>query len=735
MEFEVVVRTVAPNWSVTVTPAGGAAYPVTFMDRVQAQTATGWDFPRPRVLPAAPSPLLAMTAAQLQQQVDLLQQRPIPNGRARAFGIYLFQTLLGPHWDAIVRANGGHVDLILDLPPSDRELTRLPWELMCLPGPAGDFLAASPAPRVSLVYRLPGPALAPGAAPGAPTIHPRVLFVIGDDPEKEQRVRAGYEFVSLLGQLDESNHEFKYRVLLKATEQQVSAEVQNFCPSIVHFICHGRFDATGAFLRLRNNQGDPLPCYAADLLRMLNAAGAPVPVVVLNACETATVLDIPALATSLAGALIAGGVPLVVGMAGEVADGVCRLFARQFYGALLAQDSLPHAVALGRRAALRSWPEHENTLDWALPRLFVAAGVPAQVSVNPSDWARYADLNKLARQILRRDQRPFAFCDRVRIIDELFPQVLASATLRLLLLRIAKVFASADDQLGKTRVINQLAARAAREGHLPVIPFQRKKSLPTDFVAIADNLVDDFLFLEGFNLIPPNFSQTCELTALTARQRNLPGRALSPRVLALWNRVAGEPPEVRAMNAALFAAALLTDAVALGACTRPRTGTSGHVVLFLDDAHLLSSPLLTGLQQDWLSSSCELLGPASPLRLVLTIPGSGATVFEDVKKEGHWLEGELSAFNKPSEDPLPYNQFLLYHDSPLVLPTGWDPTRVADPLLKKRVAFFVKEFQERVEGIPSRLKGTSCVELLRLTEGLGLVLRPADDNDVLLANV
>jgi hypothetical protein len=52
----------------------------------------------------------------------------------------------------------------------------------------------------------------------------------------------------------------------------------------------------------------------------------------VNACHTG---EPDSSYLSFAAGLVRGGVPVAVGMAGEVADGACRIFTREFYRGLI----------------------------------------------------------------------------------------------------------------------------------------------------------------------------------------------------------------------------------------------------------------------------------------------------------------------------------------------------------------------------------------------------------------
>ena len=147
----------------------------------------------------------------------------------------------------------------------------------------------------------------------------------------------------------------------------------------VHFICHGETIDSEGKLELADNENPRLSEWvgATRLLAALSAGGtiALPQVAVLNACSSGTVSAFDA-GTPLAVRFVRGGIPVVAGMAGPVADQACRLFTRGFYLALLRGGPFAQAAADGRRAALRHGSvDPDASADWALPVLFLSDAV------------------------------------------------------------------------------------------------------------------------------------------------------------------------------------------------------------------------------------------------------------------------------------------------------------------------------------------------------------------------
>src|SRR5262249_42961070 len=100
-------------------------------------------------------------------------------------------------------------------------------------------------------------------------------------------------------------------------------------------------------------------------------------VVVLSACRTASASGTadPSAGRvnglSFAARLVAGGVPVVVAMAGDIADTACRVFTRALTLAIEGGLPLGEAVIRGRRAAFLERDSFDST-DWALPAIFTS---------------------------------------------------------------------------------------------------------------------------------------------------------------------------------------------------------------------------------------------------------------------------------------------------------------------------------------------------------------------------
>ena len=309
-----------------------------------------------------------------------------PPGRG-ADGALLFDRLLGaPAWQAIRAAAGAGADVIeLALRFDGRyDLHRFPWELMH--GPTAFWLRACPSASVTRLV-----ARSAAAAAAAPASAPPAAALRGRRQPDRPKPPAGAEILGLLRQLNARGMNVNTRVLRDAAPKELRDAVRAVParPGTRHLSRRhrgpGRGDDRPAAVPQRR-EGRQLPhapsccCPTCSLRAGFRRWWSSAPATPLTAAgrhcrgtrerlkrswRTAGADRIG----SLAAQLVAGGVPVVVGMGGRVADSACRLFTRFFGEALVRGDPLVAAVAHGRNGAfLDGIPD---TVDWAFPVLFL----------------------------------------------------------------------------------------------------------------------------------------------------------------------------------------------------------------------------------------------------------------------------------------------------------------------------------------------------------------------------
>ena len=142
---------------------------------------------------------------------------------------------------------------------------------------------------------------------------------------------------------------------------------------LVHFIGHGEFAESGASVFL-NEPGDPEKQVAIDEVRFAQIFGnhQSIKLVVLNACEGATVSQVKPLA-GVAPQLMRQGVPAVVAMQYSIFDDVAVEFSRSFYSVLLngySAGRIDVAMAQARNRLAITFPADR---DIGAPVLFMRA--------------------------------------------------------------------------------------------------------------------------------------------------------------------------------------------------------------------------------------------------------------------------------------------------------------------------------------------------------------------------
>jgi hypothetical protein len=432
----------------------------------------------------------AATAQGIQDLYDRVLGRGATQDEIRSFGHYLFDALIGQkRWVKMVELAEDHgakaIELALCFDADDYDLNRINWELL---HSKGGFLAASGPPTVAITRIVTRPREAPdeGEAPKPQEppkpidVPPRVLFVVGT-ALTEEIIRPGAELYSLLRQARDGRA-MRYRLLEQASPTRIKGAITEFHPEIVHIICHGGSDDDKrVFLNLENDEQDVGPERYADQLALDLSDGDWRPtIVVLSACLTAGTAADPHYV--LAGAhesapfaaeLVKEGIPIVIGMAGHVADITSRVFARKFGESVIHGKPLVLATAQARKVAIAGTPGGKATANWALPAVFMAESVPpgyTPVDVTSSDelwrqietWIEGAGL----------PEQP-VFCGRSDVLA-MFPRLFENpganpgapnSRKRVLAILVE----NQTPGYGRSRLLKEMAAEAFRDGHLPVL--------------------------------------------------------------------------------------------------------------------------------------------------------------------------------------------------------------------------------------------------------------------------
>jgi CHAT domain len=635
------------------------------------------------------------------------------------FGAYLHAVLFGKHWSVIAeKAAGQPLELALRWALTEWELTRLPWEMIQVP----DRLSGKWAPITwnVVITRL---------VPSAPDqqariqISPKVLFVVGTDLDDES-IRPGAEFFTVWERLQEEGILFDFRVLLRATSQQIEDEIKSFQPSVVHFICHGddghidlvSADASG---KQEPDKRDAQRCL--DLLR--GEAGSYPPIVVLSACYSASQSD-PVSArvdAPLAAALVEGGVPIVVGMGGQVSDLACRLFARRFYEALLKKQPVTDATAEGRRAGMKHGSDPYRSVDWALPMLFLADELDPAVDIDAGEVLRVQQRAERARR-LRGRQNPVAFCDRIAVMQKQRELMDPNKPLRVLVLEETDFvpdprLPGKGGKFGKTRVLREIAARAALDGHLPcLLTFTRGDNCPTSAGHLSVKLTRAVVDAAALASSTVGFdSELRKLSMLVASPAGASCDSLHDAVRDLY-QLWRSSEDTELLHRAI-AKALRVDLRALAELGRCELESADlQVIVLVDDVHRFDAAAATFVD---LITADGLGDEDHPVPLVFAFSSQPNQEYQPsvIALLNKWVEDNrldpflgyipLERFSSPDPEPfsseerlrsdplaLVYNQFLLRLQPGIVLHPHADP---------KELKWFLQEVHQRIMGVPSRM--------------------------------
>jgi hypothetical protein len=432
----------------------------------------------------------------------------------------------------------------------------------------------------------------------------------------------------------------------------------------------------------------------------------------------------------LAVELVREGVAMVVGMNGKVADGACRLFSRQFYRALLEGRSVVEATTRGRRAALRSWRRLLSGIDWALPAVYQAAGQGTEaldsVTIDPVEAVLKETAYSFAKELSQQRSKPQCFCDRFDVLEARYHELVddegAGAKQILFLEVLEPDQGNLKPQYGKSRTLYELATKSARDGHIPLVlgpPLITANAWnddpPESLLAFAVLVRDAVIELRTRYNCPRDPSEFL-LTKVIDRVRGTRVSELPAPIVRLLEH---EVNPIDSEEKLRFAGRLLAKVVAADldqlvgdpALQTGREVSKRLVILLIDNFHRWAG-LVPALARAFFIPGGELMRSAGSVRAVFTASMSqsesgGQAInpvvdsFKELFTMGHLRRQELGRFYKPNEDPVPYTQFLLLYEPPLV---------VSGQLFDKEREVLMKDLFGEVDGIPSQLEVLSSPE-------------------------
>jgi hypothetical protein len=324
------------------------------------------------------------------------------------------------------------------------------------------FLAAGLGAAAVIITRLSGSVSLTPPVANRPI---RILFVVGSG-YADLLVHAGVEHLELIRHHGPpGNVGFDWRFVDNASPRQVTRLARSFRPDIVHIVSHARHDPDGSTsLVLRDDDGQSLMAVRAEQLVNYFRPDSGLPAaIVLSLCSAgggaigrvSGAEETAAFAT----ALVDYGVPVVVTTGGAIADTTSRLFTRQFASAI--QQGLPviPGLASAFRAAFAGVNRYTPPPTW--PALFISNGVPHDF-IFRAEQAGPPEI-ETAMQVLRLIRWP-VFCGRDSLIAR-FEEILEPGDPEVLLVYTRDATAG----LGRTRLLNEFAAKAILRGDVPVL--------------------------------------------------------------------------------------------------------------------------------------------------------------------------------------------------------------------------------------------------------------------------
>ncbi|RKH17256.1 CHAT domain-containing protein [Corallococcus sp. CA047B] len=637
-------------------------------------------------------------------------------GHLWGFGRYLLETLLGGvFWQQLKGRcpKNESLELVLEWDSGEWELSRLHWELM---RDDTGFLAEQHAPEVSLVRRVPVTRPFQARAP----IDLRVLFVVGTDLT-DPRIRPGAEYLGLLRHLNHQQRALHHRVLIAAHGEDLAAAVKSYQPTVLHLTCHGEWDS----IHLKPGREAPPSeeregfkrWSAQDLYQLLQGTGVPLPtVVVVNACDSAKgrppmPQEDPASATaqaSFAVELAKLGVPMVVGMAGEVADHACRLFTRRLYESLL--EGVPNtpvdlglATTTGRRAGLQLLDGRHATSDWAFSQLIIRGDTDTRLVLK--DVGQASVRLRIANTL--RVNHPF--CDRLEAFRD-FERWLDSGRCEWNPFAIVgPAMEQPPVKYGATRLMSELAVHALQSGYVPVLfGFPEGSTEAPTTERLLTELFKKLRDLRNDWGVGP--AKDSQLRALLLREKS-PAPPLHPDLDEALTLGGPTDPAVLRLALAMDLAALAKDTQCKGA------------LLLLDGIHTWSPALSTLVHL--LEHRLIFEGLTTPVVVSCRrwpghpqADGPIKALLERATVERH----DISRFPEALE-PLIYNQYVLLRE----------PPQVPNPAMPNVAMFLETYFKDLVKGLPSQLHGNAGLDAVLKALGTSKMLLQADDQATMKA--
>jgi hypothetical protein len=467
----------------------------------------------------------------------------------------------------------------------------------------------------------------------------------------------------------------------------------------------------------------------------LHSGGSPPTIVVLSACLTAGtpgdkrhILAAGYQTAPMAATLVDGGIPIVLGMAGRVADITCRVFARKFGEAIIKGESLVRATAEARQmGAFAGGRDPMTTADWSFPAIFMAQAVPTDYT--PVERGPTDDLWRTIEGWITAYNLPRTpvFCGREEFLQK-FHRLFETPGLtnedrsddqerRRTLLAFVD---TPEPGYGRTRLLQELASHAFRSGHLPVLLTFDTEDCPKDVGQLAREF--DRAIEKVREVLDLGDSLTSQLFLLTTSPD---ARELNQSIARELVRSQGE------LNARVVRLAVASDLGTLLADARKKYSVfaEGQVVVLLDDIDEYG-PLVPLLfkQSGGILDASGLSSSKNPVPVVATCSlGRDASdkllrPIAEHRERPAWLEtGWLAPFSENGEDLLAYELVLL---NPEPGEVGW---AFNDDVADNVRTAWEETYRSKIRGIPRMLNSGEFWIIADLGQHVGFTIKATDE--------
>lgn len=664
VRFLIEVKAAGGGWDVTVTGPG-----LERRRRMESvDDGVGGRFPAPAedACPAADPNhgecLRGGEAVRDAHEQVAVERAPRDRGAITRLGRYLFDALLGQDtWRAIAAAataaGAELVELALSWDPDDHALHRLNWELL---HNGQQFLAEGCGRADVAITRVVPSSSIPDRGSGSrtPDGPPRVLFAIGAAVHDED-LRPGAEALGLVRHAERDGRPLHHHTLEAASPERLARAMKEFRPHVVQFICHGEVHRGESVLLLPSDEPDQPGLQrrdASQLLQSLKVDGELPRLVVISACQSGPAARLLGghETAPLAAKLVQGGIPVVVGMAGDISDLACRLFTRSFGEALVGGGSLVEASARARRAGLVGGAVTSSSVDWASPAVFMDADVDPTQPLAPTRGDATAAMVDGWVSSYGLNEEP-VFYGRTEFLDTCWRMLHGDRV------QVLAAFVRGGG-LGRTRLLKELARQALRDGHIPVLlGTNPREEPPRDVASLCRAVATAMARIRSWLDLPPR--PDSQLGLLSWHDPARPPDLRLDGHIAAWLPRGGEvmTPDIAKRALQLDLERLISDA-------RDRhpelIRDSSRVIVLLDGVNDSSIKLVEALHDEMLGD--HGLGRREapvPVVLAFSLSGQGNLLREiaEGRSGKPWLGvRELRPFQADGEDLLAYEQVMLH---------------------------------------------------------------------------